>query len=105
MSCNSTKPNSLSQRDKELVSLGAAIASNCIPCIEYHIPQARKAGLTDKEIHLAVALAEKVKRTPADKVLHTAHALLERDSGDVRLDYETAKEDDNHAKPCGCDAA
>lgn len=70
----------LSNRDRELVALGAAVASNCIPCVEYHIPQARKAGLGDIEIDEAVALADKVRRVPAEKVLQTASALIERQS-------------------------
>jgi len=66
----------LSHRDRELVALGAALAANCIPCIQYHVPEARKAGLTEVEIGEAVELAEKIKRVPADKVLETATGLL-----------------------------
>jgi AhpD family alkylhydroperoxidase len=66
----------LSHRDRELVALGAALAANCIPCIQYHVPEARKAGLTEAEIGEAVELAEKIKRVPADKVLETATGLL-----------------------------
>lgn len=36
--------NDLTPRDLELVALGAAMGSNCVPCIEYHIPQSRKVG-------------------------------------------------------------
>lgn len=61
----------------ELVAIGAAIASNCVPCIEYHIPEARKAGLTDAQILEAVQLAEKLKQVPARKVLDAAKKLLE----------------------------
>jgi 4-carboxymuconolactone decarboxylase len=68
--------DNLSDRDKELVAIGAAIASNCVPCIEYHVPAARKAGLGDVEIKEAVSLADTVKRVPARKVLQAANALL-----------------------------
>lgn len=67
---------SLSHRDRELVALGAALAANCIPCIDYHVPEARKAGLSDAEISEAIQLAEKIKRVPADKVLAAATAAL-----------------------------
>ena len=40
----------LSFRDRELVALGAALAANCVPCVQHHIPQARDAGLTDAEL-------------------------------------------------------
>lgn len=71
--------NNLSERDRELVAIGAAIASNCVPCIEYHVPAARKAGLDEAEIKEAVSLADKVKRVPARKVLETARSLLGRE--------------------------
>lgn len=76
MSANNEERGRLTFRDKELVALGAAIASNCVPCVEYHVPQGRKAGLSDSEIGEAVALADKVRQVPAAKVLQTASALL-----------------------------
>lgn len=66
----------LSHRDRELVALGAALASNCAPCIEYHVPEARKAGLSDAEISEAIALADKIRQVPANKVLASATAAL-----------------------------
>lgn len=66
----------LSFRDRELVALGAALASNCVPCIEYHVPEARKAGLSDAEIAAAIALADKIRQVPANKVLASATATL-----------------------------
>jgi len=62
----------LTDRERELVALGAAIGSNCVPCIEYHIPAARKAGLSDSQIAEAVRLADKVRQVPARKVLDVA---------------------------------
>jgi AhpD family alkylhydroperoxidase len=66
----------LTIRESELVALGAALGGNCVPCIEYHIPQARKAGLTDQEIHAAILLADKVRQVPVRKVLEAARSLL-----------------------------
>jgi 4-carboxymuconolactone decarboxylase len=72
----------LSSSDRELAALGAALGSNCVPCVEYHIPVARKAGLSDKQIREAVRLADKVRQVPARKVLDTALGLLaETDPG------------------------
>lgn len=76
MTNNQRNANGLSLKERELTAVGAAIASNCVPCIEYHIPQARKAGLSDAEIREAVELADQVRQVPADKVLQTAFALL-----------------------------
>lgn len=62
---------------RELVALGAAMGSNCVPCIEYHIPQARKADLTDEQIGEAISIADQVRKVPAQKVLAAAVGLLE----------------------------
>lgn len=61
----------------ELVAIGAAVASNCGPCLKYHIRKAREVGLTDDQLRAAVALAQRVKEMPARLVLEVA----ERDLG------------------------
>ena len=97
--------NQLSQRDRELVAIGAAIASNCIPCIEHHVPEARKAGLTDEQIVVAVRVADHVRQVPARKVLDTAMRLLgETSSAPVGRDGcggEPAQSDAKTAACCG----
>ncbi len=65
----------LTSKEKELVAIGAAIAGNCVPCIEYHIPAAVKAGLTKEQILEAIELSVKVKQVPADKILSVANSL------------------------------
>jgi 4-carboxymuconolactone decarboxylase len=84
----------LSPRDLELVAIGAAMGSNCPPCMEYHIPQARQVGLSDAEIHAAIVHADKVRQVPARKTLQTALALL------PGLVPEAAGADS--ASGCGC---
>jgi 4-carboxymuconolactone decarboxylase len=66
----------LSPRDLELVAIGAAMGSNCPPCLAYHIPQARQVGLSDAEIHAAIVHADKIRQVPARKTLQTALAML-----------------------------
>lgn len=83
----------LSKRERSLVALGAAIASNCVPCVEYHIPGAKRAGLSDTEIDEALGIADKVRQVPARAVLEAARARIERiqnDSAGIS------------AKGCGC---
>jgi 4-carboxymuconolactone decarboxylase len=75
--------NELNLRERELVALGAAMGSNCIPCIEYHIPEARKTGLTDSQISEAIRLADKVREVPARRVLETARRMLPGSSESV----------------------
>jgi len=63
-----------------------------VPCVEYHIPGAKKAGLSDIEINEAVRIADKVRRVPARTVLETALARIET-SPDCSADT---------ASGCGC---
>lgn len=74
----------LAPRDLELVALGAAMGSNCVPCVEYHIPASRKAGLTDSEIHAAIQHADKIRQVPARKTLQAALTQLQSAADDVR---------------------
>jgi len=66
----------LTPRERELVALGAAMGSNCVPCIEHHIPEARKVGLTDAQISETIRLADRVRQVPARKVLDAALNML-----------------------------
>lgn len=66
----------LSKKEKECVAIGAAIGSNCIPCIVYHIGESKKNGISESQISEAISIAEKVKKVPAEKVLNTAYAQL-----------------------------
>ncbi len=62
----------LNLKEISLVSLGASIGSNCIPCVVYHIKQCKNSGLTDEQIKSAIDAAVKVKSVPAENVLSTA---------------------------------
>jgi len=85
--------STLTDREQSLVSLGAAIASNCVPCVEYHVPGARKVGLSDPQIDEALRIADKVRRVPARTVLQAALARI-----------ETSRDEsaDSAGPRCGC---
>lgn len=68
--------NQLTPRERELVAIGAAMGSNCASCIEFHVPEARAAGLTDPQIQEAVELADAVRLVAARKALTAASASL-----------------------------
>lgn len=51
----------LSQKEKELVAVGASVAAGCIPCTQYHMKEVRTAGATMEEITHAVDAALCVK--------------------------------------------
>lgn len=74
--------NQLSNRERELVAIGAALGSNCAPCIDHHIPVARAAGLSELEIQEAVELADAVRMVSARHALTAASEGLGRKSAD-----------------------
>jgi len=88
----------------ELVAIGAAIAANCEPCFKYHFHQARKLGVTPKDVASAVAVAQTVKETPARAVLALAEryvgspiATAQCSAGETR---RGAPKDDRAGKCC-----
>lgn len=66
----------LTLRQRELVAIGASLASNCIPCVRFHVQKSLDAGLTDLMIGEAIEIAESVRRVPARNVREAARAAL-----------------------------
>lgn len=48
-------------KTKELLAISAAYAGNCERCLSYHIRHGLEAGLTQKEILIAVRIADRVR--------------------------------------------
>jgi AhpD family alkylhydroperoxidase len=57
----------LTSREIELAAIGAATGSNCVPCIEFHIPEAHKAGLTTAQLREAIQYAGRTGKPPRRK--------------------------------------
>lgn len=55
-------------RVKELIAVGASIAANCQPCLEYHVGEARKSGADAQEIKDAIEVGKMVRRGAASKM-------------------------------------
>jgi len=62
---------------KELVAIGAAIASNCEPCFKFHFDKARKLGIALEDIKSAVETAKMVKASPAQAIALLADKYLQ----------------------------
>ena len=69
----------LTMQQRELVAIGASLASNCIPCVKFHVRKGREVGLTAEVIREAVEVADTVRQVPARKVLEVATAVLASD--------------------------
>ncbi len=51
----------MDERTRLLVSLGAAVAANCVPCFEHFLGKTEAAGLTSQEIKEAADIGDQVK--------------------------------------------
>lgn len=77
-------PNALDPVVTELIALGAAIASNCEPCFRYHYNEARKLGVSKRDMARAVSVAQAVKDTPAQAMLDLADRYLAEERAPAR---------------------
>ncbi len=58
----------MDSRTKELIAVGASIAANCQPCLQYHVGKARENGADDEEIRMAIAVGKTVRQGAALKM-------------------------------------
>ena len=63
----------------ELISIGAAISGNCLPCLRYHFAEAVKIGCTVSEIEEAIKLGKMVKERPINDIYKLAEDLISRE--------------------------
>lgn len=60
----------------ELVALGAAMAANCLPCLQHHHQKARALGVSEDDMTRAVNTAMTVKKMAERETLKGADQLL-----------------------------
>ena len=61
---------------KELIAVGAAVATNCEACVAYHIGEAERHGASERDINAAVAVGKMVRKGAAGKVDGFVSSLL-----------------------------
>jgi AhpD family alkylhydroperoxidase len=64
-----------SSQVRDLVGIGASVAANCEPCLEHHVHEAERHGISRADMNRAVALGARVKDAPHRKVLAAAERL------------------------------
>ncbi len=67
----------MDNRTKELIAIGASIAANCQPCLEYHLGKARENGANEKEINEAIAVGRIVRKGAAGKMDRFASTIFQ----------------------------
>lgn len=94
-----------------LISLGAAVACGCQPCLEKIVAQARASGIGETKLKSAAIIGQFVKDQPAGHMKQLADQLLGTHLAAGRQDagcpMETAKKasgrpDNPAALPSGC---
>lgn len=60
---------------KELISIGASVAANCLPCLRYWIGQAQSQGADAGAIMEAIEIGKAVRKGAAAKVDQEAELL------------------------------
>lgn len=53
----------MDKKTEMLVSLGASMAANCMPCFNYYYQQAQELGLDQADILRAMEIANKIKNS------------------------------------------
>lgn len=76
---------SLTRKEKELVNIGASVATGCKPCTDYHFMKVREAGASDEEIKGTISDALAV-RDSAKQIMEThglKHLGIAKDEDDL----------------------
>ncbi|MBI5444589.1 MAG: carboxymuconolactone decarboxylase family protein [Deltaproteobacteria bacterium] len=68
----------LTQKEKELIAVGASVASGCEPCTAHHVKAAREAGASDAELRGAVDAALEVRGRATGRMAGVAARELGR---------------------------
>jgi len=50
-----------------LIAVGASVAANCQPCLEYNVGMARRCGAGDRQIEEAIKVGKQVRQGAAAK--------------------------------------
>ncbi len=51
----------MDEKTELLICLGAAAATNCVPCFDYYFKKASTAGIPLEDVNVSIELAYKVK--------------------------------------------
>ena len=65
----------LDERTKELIAVGASVAANCQPCLQYHAAKAVENGAAEREITAAIDVGKLVRKGAASKMDKFASSL------------------------------
>jgi len=70
------RPGLIDRKVTLLISLGAAMAGNCEPCLRKLVPDLKEAGASDDEILGAISVGQMVKEKPMAIMKETVDELM-----------------------------
>ncbi len=60
--------NILDNQVREQIAIGVSVVAKCQPCLQYHLKEARRFGVTDKEIEFVIKLARQIRSVSEQKM-------------------------------------
>jgi AhpD family alkylhydroperoxidase len=78
---------SLTSKEKELVNIGASVATGCKPCTDYHFEKVKAAGAGDEEIKQAISDAVSVRDSA--RAIMENHGLQHLGISKEKIDEES----------------
>ena len=58
----------LDSKTNELIAVAASVVAKCQPCLDYHVEEARKAGVSDSDMRNAISIARMVRQAGDDNM-------------------------------------
>ena len=68
----------LDEQTRKLIAVGASVACNCHPCLEYHLGQARSMGIEATLLEEAIGAGRSVREGAASSMDRLASQLTGR---------------------------
>jgi AhpD family alkylhydroperoxidase len=56
------RSQSMDERTKELIAIGASVGAHCQPCLTWHVGKARELGIGDEAIQAAIETGHMVEK-------------------------------------------
>ncbi len=74
LTASKQKEEPFDSRQKELIAIGASVACNCHPCVQFHLRKAQELHIESKRIRLAVEVGKMVRKGAADQMDEALHS-------------------------------
>ena len=66
----------MDEKTKILISLGASVAANCVPCFEHYLGKTEAVGLTAEEIREATDIGDQVKNGARITIMKSIRGMI-----------------------------